>query len=92
MAARILRRSRSSRRGCNILIAIIATKRRINACVKRSAGTTRPLYYLAIPPSLFADVAQGLAQAGCTKDARVVVEKTIWPRSRFRASAQPHAA
>jgi glucose-6-phosphate 1-dehydrogenase len=35
----------------------------------------RPLHYLAIPPSLFAAVAEGLAGAGCTAGARVVVEK-----------------
>ena len=34
-----------------------------------------PLYFLAIPPSLFDDVAQGLAAQGINKDARVVVEK-----------------
>lgn len=35
----------------------------------------RPLYYLAIPPTLFGTVASGLAQADCVKQARVVVEK-----------------
>src|SRR5512135_461371 len=30
----------------------------------------RPLHYLAIPPSLFATVAEGLAQSGCARDAR----------------------
>jgi len=35
----------------------------------------RPLHYLAIPPSMFATVVENLAQAGCTKTARVVVEK-----------------
>jgi len=45
----------------------------------------RPLHYLAIPPSMFATVADGLAQAGCAKDARVVVEK---PFGRNLASAQ----
>ena len=35
----------------------------------------RPLHYLAIPPSMFAAVAEGLAKAGCAADARVVVEK-----------------
>ena len=35
----------------------------------------RPLYYLAIPPSLFTTVVKGLAASGCAKDARVVVEK-----------------
>ncbi len=45
----------------------------------------RPLHYLAIPPSLFATVAGGLAKAGCAEDARVVVEK---PFGRDLASAK----
>jgi glucose-6-phosphate 1-dehydrogenase len=36
---------------------------------------TRPLFYLAIPPSLFAGVAAQLAQAGLTRRARIAVEK-----------------
>jgi glucose-6-phosphate 1-dehydrogenase len=48
-------------------------------------GAERPLHYLAIPPSMFAPVVQGLAKAGCAKDARVVVEK---PFGRDLASAQ----
>jgi len=47
-------------------------------------SASRPLHYLAIPPSLFATVADGLAGAGCAKDARVVVEK---PFGRDLASA-----
>src|SRR5215467_15859667 len=44
--------------------------------IREALGTaTRPLYYLAIPPSLFATVAQGLADSGCAKNARVVIEK-----------------
>lgn len=35
----------------------------------------RPLHYFAIPPSMFSVVVRGLAAVGCTKDARVVVEK-----------------
>jgi glucose-6-phosphate 1-dehydrogenase len=35
----------------------------------------RPLHYLAIPPSLFATVAENLAKSGCATNARVVVEK-----------------
>ena len=35
----------------------------------------RPLHYLAIPPSLFAVVAENLAKSGCGNNARVVVEK-----------------
>lgn len=45
----------------------------------------RPLYYLAIPPSLFGPVVEGLAKVGVTKDARVVLEK---PFGRDLASAQ----
>ena len=35
----------------------------------------RPLHYLAIPPSMFATVAEGLAKSGCAKGARIIVEK-----------------
>ncbi len=45
----------------------------------------RPLHYLAIPPSLFATVAEGLAKHGEGVDARLVVEK---PFGRDRASAR----
>ncbi len=34
-----------------------------------------PLHYLAIPPSMFGPVAEGLAKSGCADNARVVVEK-----------------
>lgn len=43
-----------------------------------------PVFYLAIPPALFERVTEGLAQAGLTKKARVVVEK---PFGRDLASA-----
>ena len=49
------------------------------------ANSERPLHYLAIPPSMFATVAEGLAKCGCTKDARIIVEK---PFGRDLASAQ----
>ena len=38
-------------------------------------GRARPLHYLAIPPAMFPVVVRGLAEAGCTQNARVVVEK-----------------
>ena len=44
-----------------------------------------PLFYLAIPPSLFDDVVQGLERVGLTKSGRVVVEK---PFGRDLASAR----
>src|SRR3989442_9199574 len=42
-------------------------------------GARRPLHYLAIPPSMFATVVQGLASAGRAQDARVIVEKPFGP-------------
>jgi glucose-6-phosphate 1-dehydrogenase len=44
----------------------------------------RPIFYLAIPPSRFPDVIQGLGRVGLGADGRVVVEK---PFGRDRASA-----
>ena len=38
-------------------------------------GKEQPVFYLEIPPSLFGPVVKGLADAGLTKNARVVVEK-----------------
>jgi glucose-6-phosphate 1-dehydrogenase len=38
-------------------------------------GANHPLFYLAIPPELFDDVARGLGEAGCASGARIVVEK-----------------
>src|SRR3954451_21503496 len=35
----------------------------------------RPVFYLEIPPSLFATVVQGLGDAGLTENAHVVIEK-----------------
>jgi glucose-6-phosphate 1-dehydrogenase len=48
-------------------------------------GARRPLYYFAIPPELFATVAEGLTGSDTHHGARVVVEK---PFGRDLASAQ----
>src|SRR5207245_10326870 len=48
-------------------------------------SAARPLYYLAIPPSLFTTVIEGLATSGCVDGARVVVEN---PFGQNLASAQ----
>jgi glucose-6-phosphate 1-dehydrogenase len=54
--------------------------------LKKALGAAkRPIHYLAIPPSRFASVIQGLAKSGCATDARVIVEK---PFGRDLASAQ----
>jgi len=44
--------------------------------LKQALGdATCPAHYLAIPPSLFATVIQGLGAVGLAKDARVIIEK-----------------
>jgi len=48
-------------------------------------GAARPTHYLAIPPSLFPEVIDGLARSGCASGARVVLEK---PFGRSLASAR----
>jgi glucose-6-phosphate 1-dehydrogenase len=48
-------------------------------------GAQRPAHYLAIPPTLFATVIQGLSKAGLTAQGRVIVEK---PFGRDLASAR----
>lgn len=52
---------------------------------KELGAAASPLYYLAVPPSMFATVVEGLTKAGCVKDARVVIEK---PFGRDLSSAQ----
>src|SRR6188472_1700136 len=42
---------------------------------KAIEGNQAPAFYLEIPPSLFATVVKGLAEAGLTANGRVVVEK-----------------
>jgi glucose-6-phosphate 1-dehydrogenase len=59
-----------------------ATFQRLQQALK---GAAHPLHYLAIPPSMFATVVQGLAKSGCATSARVIVEK---PFGRDLASAQ----
>jgi glucose-6-phosphate 1-dehydrogenase len=49
-----------------------ATFERVGKTIEKAE---RPVFYLEIPPSLFATVVQGLGQAGLTENARVVIEK-----------------
>jgi glucose-6-phosphate 1-dehydrogenase len=54
--------------------------------IRKALGRARrPAHYLAIPPSLFATVIQGLGAAGLAEKARVIVEK---PFGRDLASAR----
>ena len=49
------------------------------------AHQSRPIHYLAIPPSMFPTVVGQLATAHCTEEARIIVEK---PFGRDLASAR----
>lgn len=54
--------------------------------IKEALGKARcPAHYLAIPPSLFGTVIEGLGAAGLAENARVIVEK---PFGRDLASAR----
>src|SRR5215467_5385816 len=52
---------------------------------KALGDAMQPLYYLAIPPSFFGPVVEGLGKSGCANGARVVIEK---PFGRDLASAR----
>ena len=52
---------------------------------KELGDAAHPLHYLAIPPSVFTKVVEGLGQSGCARGARVIVEK---PFGRDLPSAQ----
>jgi len=52
---------------------------------KELGDAKHPLHYLAIPPSLFAVVAGGLAKSGCAANASLVIEK---PFGHNRATAR----
>jgi len=56
-----------------------------SAITSALGSARRPAHYLAIPPSLFETVIQGLGAAGLAKNARVIVEK---PFGRDLASAR----
>jgi glucose-6-phosphate 1-dehydrogenase len=49
-----------------------STYERVAAAIE---GAALPVFYLEIPPFLFGKVVKGLADAGLTRNARVVVEK-----------------
>jgi glucose-6-phosphate 1-dehydrogenase len=56
-----------------------------DAIRRELGGAKRPLHYLAIPPSAFPVVVEGLDKSGCAAMARVAVEK---PFGRDLASAK----
>ncbi len=50
-------------------------------CAGNWATATHPAHYLAIPPSLFGTVVEGLAKSGCAHNARANRREAIRPRS-----------
>jgi glucose-6-phosphate 1-dehydrogenase len=61
-----------------------------HAALRKALGdAAHPLHYLAIPPSVFKGVVEGLGESGCARGARVIVEK---PFGRDLASAQALSA
>jgi glucose-6-phosphate 1-dehydrogenase len=63
-----------------------ATYGRVGVAIK---GTRQPVFYLEVPPFLFGTVVGGLADAGLTGGARVIIEK---PFGHDLASARALAA
>ncbi len=59
-----------------------STYKRVGEAIE---GAATPVFYLEIPPFLFATVVKGLAEAGLTDSGRVVVEK---PFGHDQASAR----
>ena len=54
--------------------------------LRKALGDAKhPVHYLAIPPSMFATVVEGLHRSGCARGARVILEK---PFGRDLPSAQ----
>jgi glucose-6-phosphate 1-dehydrogenase len=45
------------------------------AILQQLGEARRPAYYLAIPPKMFSVVVEQLSKSGCSKGARVIVEK-----------------
>ena len=59
---------------------------------RRSAARRRPVFYLEIPPSLFATVVHGLAGAGLTERRPRRDREALRPRPRVGAGAQRRTA
>jgi glucose-6-phosphate 1-dehydrogenase len=61
-----------------------------HAALRKELGDAEhPLHFLAIPPTVFTRVVEGLGQSGCARGARVIVEK---PFGRDLLSAQALSA
>ena len=79
-------RSRSWRRCCATSTATTATPRPSRRCAARSAMRGTPLHYLAIPPSLFATVVEGLGRSSCARERARRRREAVRPRPRVGAA------
>ena len=67
-------------------------RRDVRGTARALDGAARPCHYLAIPPSLFAEVATRLGSSGCAAGARRRGREAARPRPLERADHQPRAA
>ena len=58
---------------------------------KQLGEAQRPLHYLAVPPSLFATVAEALAKSGCAEQRPAGGREAVRPQPRDGAHAEPPA-
>ena len=85
-------RSSSSPGSCATSTATTATRRRSPSSKTRSGDCTRPAHYLAIPPSMFATVIEGLGTSGCGEERPGHRREAVRARPRLGPGAQPGAA
>jgi len=76
----------------SMLTATTANRRPTRSCAQILGQARRPLHYLAIPPSMFAAVAEGLAHSGCATDARVGGGEAVRARPPVGARSTPDFA
>ncbi len=60
---------------CDTLTATITIRRRFKPFAGQLGSAQRPAFYLAIPPAAFGTVVEQLSRVGCTRNARVIIEK-----------------
>ena len=75
---------------CAMCAATTRILRRFKPSAKNSAPPKRPTFYLAIPPTLFGPVVEQLAKSGCSKGARIIIEKPFGTDLTSAQEAQPY--
>ena len=57
------------------MTATTTIRRRFSPSAGSLGSAQLPAYYLAIPPAAFGAIVEQLSRTGCTRDARVIIEK-----------------